>query len=544
MRLRKLWLGNYNNLKDVEISFSDSPSIYGSTSLRFFVGLNGSGKSNTLEAIGLIFSHLAADASPGIEFDIEYELRDQIIRITTRLDKVATTAITQIGAALLIRSINEKKWTRKHLRTGWGASGEGIIPGRVVGYSTGPTSGLQRALSGSIEKLVKGALGDFEEEQRPTGIDQAEWAANRDALRGDLNRRYEAYLDSPLTLFLGSDDALCAVLPLLAHEGIGGSKLQVHLARRTRLLKRINLDTVEPLLAFALRIAGDWEQRLTSTRELRLRSLLKLAQVRMPIDPVMTSESVSSDSLSRDFFAVFDLDKEFRQKKLQAPELMPTPLLFFEELLAWKRQGALQEIRLIVKKKEIDDLLLVSSLSDGEFLYLGRYALLLMLRDIPNCLVLLDEPETHFNDQWKIELVKDISSLLEISSGNSPATCNNEVIIATHSDLTLTDADPQQVYIFAESELELKDGSKMKRIRVGNPAISPFAASRGDISNELFQTPAAIGTYSKELIENALSQGDKAEIEKVLKAVGPGFYRFRLRERLIQLEEESQQGGA
>jgi hypothetical protein len=141
-------------------------------------------------------------------------------------------------------------------------------------------------------------------------------------------------------------------------------------------------------------------------------------------------------------------------------------------------------------------------------------------------------------------LVKDISSLLETSSGNSPAACNNEVIIATHSDLTLTDADPQQVYIFAESEVELKDGSKMKRIKVGNPAISPFAASRGDISNELFQTPAAIGTYSKELIENALSQGDKAEIERVLKAVGPGFYRFRLRERLIQLEEKGQQGGA
>src|SRR5215217_5546607 len=156
MRLKKLWLGNYNNLKDVEINFNSTPSMYGSTSLRFFVGLNGSGKSNALEAIGLIFSHLAADASPGIDFDIEYELRDQTSRISTRLDKVATTPITQIGAALLIRPIREKKWSRRHLRTGWGTSGEGIIPGRVVGYSTGPTSGLQRALSGSIEKLVKG----------------------------------------------------------------------------------------------------------------------------------------------------------------------------------------------------------------------------------------------------------------------------------------------------------------------------------------------------------------------------------------------------
>ena len=64
MRLRRLWLDNFHNLKDVEIIFDDSPSMYGSTSIRFFVGLNGSGKSNALEAIGLIFSHLAADTNP------------------------------------------------------------------------------------------------------------------------------------------------------------------------------------------------------------------------------------------------------------------------------------------------------------------------------------------------------------------------------------------------------------------------------------------------------------------------------------------------
>lgn len=537
MRLKKLWLGNYNNLKDVEINFNSTPSMYGSTSLRFFVGLNGSGKSNALEAIGLIFSHLAADASPGIDFDIEYELRDQMIRITTRLDKVATTPITQIGAALLIRPIHEKKWSRKHLRTGWGTSGEGIIPGRVIGYSTGPTSGLQRALSGSIEKLVKGALGDFEEEQQPRGIDSTEWTANREALRADLNRHYEAYLDNPATIFLGSDDALCAVLPLLAHEGLAGSKRQVHLARRTRLLGRINLDTAEPLLAFSLRIAGDWQKRLTASREVRLRNLLKLANVRMPIDQEITRDYVPSELPAPDFYAVFDLDKEFRQKKLQAPDLVPTPLLFFEELLAWKRQGALQEIRLVVKKKDVDDLLLVSSLSDGEFLYLGRYALLLMLRDIPDCLVLLDEPETHYNDQWKVELVKDITGLLNIKSDGSTVTTNNEVIIATHSDLTLTDADREQVYVFAQTVVPLKNGKTIERVDVSNPTISPFAASRGDISKSLFQTPTTIGTYSKEKIDLALSTGDKEEIEKLLDIVGTGFYRFRLRERLAQLEE-------
>src|SRR5215207_5766856 len=136
MRLKKLWLGNYNNLKDVEINFNSTPSMYGSTSLRFFVGLNGSGKSNAMEAIGLIFSHLAADASPGIDFDIEYELHDQVVRITTRLDKVATARISPIDAALLVRPLKkgagekQEKWKPEHVRTGWATSGGGIIPGR------------------------------------------------------------------------------------------------------------------------------------------------------------------------------------------------------------------------------------------------------------------------------------------------------------------------------------------------------------------------------------------------------------------------------
>jgi hypothetical protein len=542
MRLRKLWLGNYNNLRDVEIAFDPTPSMYGSMSLRFFVGLNGSGKSNTMEAIGLIFSHLAADASPGIDFDIEYELHEQVIRITTRLDKVATAPISPIGAALLVRPLKEQQWKPEHLRTGWATSGDGIIPGRVVGYSTGPTSSLQRALSGSIVKLVKGALGDFEEEQRPQGVLESEWVANREALRDDLNRRYEAYLDNPSTLFLGSDEALCAVLPLLAHEAGDRQKLGAHLARRVKLLGRINLDTAEPLLAFSLRIAGDWRRRLTPLREGRLAALLALSKVRTPVDPDPNDAGAASRP-SRDFFAAFDLDRDFRRQKLRSPDIAPTPLLFFEELLAWKRQGALLEIRLVVKKKDVEDLLLVSSLSDGEFLYLGRYALLLMLRDIPDCLVLLDEPETHFNDQWKTELVKDISGLLELSPETPSASGNNEVVIATHSDLTLTDADPRQVYVFEHKWVAGAGGEPLRKVTVSPPAFPTFAANRGDVPRGLFQSPASTGAYSKGRVEAALGSGDSAEIEKLLEAVGPGFHRFRLNEKLLQLQEQAGSGG-
>ena len=123
MRLRRLWLGDYYNLKDTEIDFQETPSLYGSTSIRFFVGLNGSGKSSALEAIGLIFSHLAAGAKPGLEFDIEYELRSQRIQITNSVERYPDLPIIpQIGAALRIRSISESVWRDEHIRMWIGSS--------------------------------------------------------------------------------------------------------------------------------------------------------------------------------------------------------------------------------------------------------------------------------------------------------------------------------------------------------------------------------------------------------------------------------------
>ncbi len=534
MRLRRLWLGNYYNLKEVTIEFDTSPPIYGSTSIRFFVGLNGSGKSSALEAIGLIFSHLAAGAKPGIEFDIEYELQNLVIRITSRFENdFPLEPISSIGVAVLIRPFSEENWKQDHMRREWASSGDGVLPSRVIGYSTGPTSGLQWALSQSIERFVHNRLGDFEDERRPEGLSEAEWQENRQQMRALLEAERDDYLDNPDTIFLGSEDALCAVLPLLTHQP-DSSDYSDYLEGRASILNRIGLDAKEPLAAFTLHVAGDWEERLTPKRAKSLQSLLRKATVRRAIASIPTTNISNDEPPPPDFYAVYDFDEAFRTQELQ--ELIPTPLAFFEELLAWKRQGGVRRIRLVLKKKGIEDLFTESALSDGEFLYIGRFAVLLMLREEPEILVLLDEPETHFNDHWKVDLVKDIYTLINHHRSESSSHVRNEVIIATHSGLTLTDADPRQVYKFVERD---------RKILVEPPPISPFAANLGDISRTFSETERAIGNYANDRIEEALGTGSREEIERLVdEVVGPGFSRFRLLNKLMQLEEENtEQGG-
>ena len=66
-------------------------------------------------------------------------------------------------------------------------------------------------------------------------------------------------------------------------------------------------------------------------------------------------------------------------------------------------------------------------LSDGEQMVLGRMALFHLLQNHHDALLLLDEPETHFNDKWKREIV----DIIDDAIGNTA----NDVLISTHSSL-------------------------------------------------------------------------------------------------------------
>jgi predicted ATPase len=72
MRLRSVWINAYKNLRDFSINFE------GDTFIDIFVGRNGSGKSNFLEALIEIFDHLFdfdADApGPGFDYTLSYEI--------------------------------------------------------------------------------------------------------------------------------------------------------------------------------------------------------------------------------------------------------------------------------------------------------------------------------------------------------------------------------------------------------------------------------------------------------------------------------------
>lgn len=75
MRLKYVFIKEYKNLKDFEITFN------GSSFIDVFVGKNGSGKSNFFEALIKIFHHLQDDEDTKFDYELVYEIDEKDIKI-------------------------------------------------------------------------------------------------------------------------------------------------------------------------------------------------------------------------------------------------------------------------------------------------------------------------------------------------------------------------------------------------------------------------------------------------------------------------------
>lgn len=82
MRIRSVWISEYKNLRDFSIDFS------GEGFIDIFVGKNGSGKSNFLEALIEIFDHIglsrAGTDGPAFDYALTYEIGGEAVSLAWR----------------------------------------------------------------------------------------------------------------------------------------------------------------------------------------------------------------------------------------------------------------------------------------------------------------------------------------------------------------------------------------------------------------------------------------------------------------------------
>jgi predicted ATPase len=204
-------------------------------------------------------------------------------------------------------------------------------------------------------------------------------------------------------------------------------------------------------------------------------------------------------------------------------------LPFFNALREWRREGFLESASVTVRRISRDEVLCLESFSDGEQMLLGRSALLFLLQKQPDGFLLLDEPETHFNDAWKRKIVDWVD---EYVLSETPA----QILISTHTSIALTDAFAQEIAVFQKPE----ESSVILSVTGGT-----FGTDPSEIMTNVFGAESGTGSRSLRRLDALLkypwSVHEIEKLEQILTTLGSSFHRAELRAKLAELKQQQNQ---
>jgi restriction system-associated AAA family ATPase len=180
--------------------------------------------------------------------------------------------------------------------------------------------------------------------------------------------------------------------------------------------------------------------------------------------------------------------------------------------------------------------LLLRNFSDGEHQFLHTMGICLMLKD-RNCLLLLDEPETHFNPGWRAKFIKVLSDSLKAGGGNNMM---KDILLSSHSPFIISDCLPNNVIFFEKDEATDKIGAKS----VDQMGFNTYGTSIEIISDVLFKYNQTIGELSNEELENIdfnsiKTKEDVSEAKKLFHHLGDSIEKDLILARLNQLTEKT-----
>lgn len=177
-----------------------------------------------------------------------------------------------------------------------------------------------------------------------------------------------------------------------------------------------------------------------------------------------------------------------------------------------------------IKKKGIKKSIYTKALSDGEHQFLHSLGLCLLFKDTRS-LFLLDEPETHFNPNWKAKFLSSLRYSFEQENKDSTNTMR-EMLITTHSPYLLSDSDSKYVQVFRKGKKPF------------HPDFQTFGTSVNSIGIKVFDMPNTIGKVAQKRIQELKEEFEQLDekgyndfIIKVKSEIGESV------ERLLLLNE-------
>lgn len=587
MRLRYLNLNLYAPLSDLKVSFAQDapwdafiPDKAAPCAIHFVVGLNGSGKSHLLRAIASIFIALADGKLPGFAFTLVYELGAAASgNLRTVIFKSAgsnaSTSLWLAQDAPFAKSADSKTFEAAIQRLGTEPTDpeqplpfiarvrEGSYPQavtdllpRVLAYTSGSWRAWQDIWRPPLDQSSSAARFKDDEDypfelERPVGwthhdeasLDASEPRPREPAPLPHSTDDASDQLNRPILLSDGRPDA--ALLAVVLQDLMLQRKPQQNDRGLAGLFEKAGWHRL-----VSVRLRVDLERALAAPRALQSKMhdlMLVAGEVLAQPDPANRLRVLHFDvgapvpALGNNQYLNPQLQQATTQEQaltLMLGEAGQSAFSRFNELSRWLAVGLIDGIEMSLRRNEKPEdefasdsgVMSYADLSDGEQMVLRRWALFHLLAGQQDALLLLDEPETHFNDAWKREIVSNI----ELAMGEDA----NSVLIASHSAIVLSDVFDEEIIFIKKGA----DGSSSAN-QVGTRT---FATDPGALMMNLFHTQDSIGSRAQQRIEAFLKHVEQVQVPNaeqimqlraVINRLGTGFYRSELRARLNHWEQ-------
>lgn len=516
MRLDKLTIGSakdspahqFKNLKNVTIDFDQDHWV------TVVIGWNGTGKSNVLEALAIIFRDLIAKKrTPAFAFQLAYRM----------------------GAGESVRHIQidadpdrEKEPFTIHVATDAQARGEGTLTPFIEGEA--PVS----AMRGKAIKLT--AFLNADSEYLPRYV--FSYYSGESPRMHEVFRPYLENYDSKLRN--GEDPGLKRLfyaMPVHSQFVLLAFLIQQSDVVRAFLDDHLGLDPDEGIesVLFVLRQppwkskAADGDPRFWNARGVVRDFLSRLYDIALA--PVEISRRVSTSIWNKETLQF----KYLYVKDIAALRHLvgnQSPAQFFRDLESTYVSELIEEVRIRVRLKKNDGSVTFRELSEGEQQLLTVLGLLRFTAE-DESLFLLDEPDTHLNPRWSVDYISYLKQF--IASGTKQEETSH-ILLTTHNPLAVAELDREQVQILRMTKL---DGQR--QIVACYPEMAPRGMGYSAIvTSDMFGIASSLDQPTQELLEaqRAFAAKEKLTLEEQRQLDGINFQLDRLGFRFFHPDDE------
>lgn len=520
-------------LDDFEIHFRTPKCNYDEFDPVCLIGPNGSGKSQFLQVLAEIMQAVIhacqpaeerREGNPDLQFEIEYLIRPEGADRPVHM-RVCRTAADRRGATTL--TLEEK------VDTDWipckptVARTRQLLPRKVVGYTSGDNETL------SLPFLISRAA--YAEQVGTTALK----SENRSRKIPDTRLMlvdYGTHLEVLVAnLLFGDEDQRKALLNDLGLEGLHSCRCIVQLAHRAapkapRKLReetgRKGVQLTDELEGYLTKLKAcstchKYEEKTeTYTFDFWVNDETKRGFATFWNDALDLYSSLHKLAMLNDLAIHkktrlrFKRDTRERRFASRLPEPQDEDKIFRFERVRFNPKAQTEFVDYV-------------SLSDGEH-QLAQLLGVLCMVSFEGALFLLDEPDSHFNPQWRAKAITRIYDQPTNDGKRRPgeadgSAARQDCLLTTHAPFVPSDMKRSRVFIF------YKEGGK---VRFRHPDTETYGATFDSILGECFDVRPPISDVARDEINDLKSTNDPEKLQAAMSKLGHSVEKMFLAERL------------